>query len=86
VVYPRDTWWVKIEIAIENLIYKIRRTPFRMFVHSPKAIVAVVCDNGLKQRFHLKTGMWQVAVYARKKPPLESSSTEGAPHQARKHA
>jgi hypothetical protein len=66
-VYPRDTWWVTIGNAIENFVYWIWRNPFRMFLHSPEAIDVVVRDNGLEWRFYLDVGMWQVAIYARKK-------------------
>lgn len=68
VVYPRDTWWIKIQNAIENFVYWIRRNPFRVFVHPTKAVDAVVRGNSLEQRFYRKVGRWQVVIYARSNP------------------
>jgi len=53
-VYPRDTWWVKIVNAISNLVYWIRQSSFRLFVHPTKAVDAVVSTNGLERRFYRK--------------------------------
>ena len=65
VVYPRDTWWMKIGIALTNLALWARRSPFRTFFHATEAVDAVVRDNGLEQRFCGKTLVWQVVIYAR---------------------
>jgi magnesium-protoporphyrin O-methyltransferase len=64
-VYPRDTWWMKMGIALLNLVMWVRRSPFRAFFHTTQAVDAVVRGNGLEQRFHGRTLMWQVVVYAR---------------------
>ena len=29
-VYPRDTWWVKVGLALGNLALRLRRNPFRV--------------------------------------------------------
>ncbi len=65
VVYPRDTLWVKIENAVSNFSYWIRRNPFRLFVHPTVAVDKVIRDNGLERRFYREVGSWQVVVYAR---------------------
>ncbi len=65
VVYPRDTWWVKVGFAIENFFYRLRQSPFRVFVYSTEAVEAVVSSHGLKRRFSHKTLVWQAVVYAR---------------------
>lgn len=64
-VYPRDTWWLKIGFAVIDLFLRIRRDPFRIFLHPTEAVDAVVRRNGLVQRFYRKTALWQVVVYAR---------------------
>jgi magnesium-protoporphyrin O-methyltransferase len=64
-VYPRDTWWVKIGLALENLFFRLRRSPFRTFVHATEAVEAILDSHGFKQRSHQQTLFWQVAVYAR---------------------
>ena len=65
VVYPRDTWWVKIGIAIINLGLWISSNPFRVFVHPAQSVEAVVRGHGLQRRFYQKTFLWQVVVYGR---------------------
>ncbi len=64
-VYPRDAWWVKIGLAVENFFYRLRRSPFRVFFYPTDAVEAVVRSNGLKRRFYRRTWVWQVVVYTR---------------------
>ena len=64
-VYPRDTWWMKLGLAAGNLFFRLRRTPFRVFVHPTEAVEAIIQAEGLKRSFYRTTGMWQVVVYAR---------------------
>lgn len=43
-VYPRDTWWSRTPIALVNLVFRLRRNPFRIFVHPTAAV------DGLRPR------------------------------------
>ena len=65
VVYPRDTWWMRIGLAIGNAFLRLSRSSFRSFAHPTKAVDAVIRGNGLKQKFYRRTLLWQVVVYAR---------------------
>ncbi len=65
VVFPRDTWWIKIALALGNFFLRLRRNPFRGFIHSTEAVEAILSSSGLKRRFYRKTLIWQVAVYTR---------------------
>ena len=65
VVYPRRTWWTRIVFRGLNLGSRLRRSSFRAFVHPPDAVDALICANGLTQRFYQKTILWQVVVYGR---------------------
>jgi len=64
VVYPRDTWWLKVGVACLNLALRVKRDPFRVYVHPTKGVEALMRDSGLEQRFYRKTAIWQVVVYA----------------------
>ena len=64
-VYPRDTWWLRVAINIANLYFRVSRNPFRTFIHPTQAVDALVRGNGFEQRFYKKSGLWQVVVYAR---------------------
>lgn len=65
-VYPRDTWWVKIGLAFENFFFWLQRNPFRSFVHPTKSVEELLESKGLKRRSYHQTLVWQVAVYSRK--------------------
>ena len=69
VVYPRDTWWVKLAYwmvsPMARLYFLIRRNPFRFYLHPTQAVDAVVRSNGLKQRYYKASGILQVVVYSR---------------------
>jgi len=64
-VYPRDTWWMKLAIPILNVGLRLRGNSFRVFVHSTQAVDAILRRNGLQRRFYYRTIFWQVVVYAR---------------------
>lgn len=65
VVYPRDTWWMRAVARVGNALLRLRRDPFRVFVHPTAAVDALVRSNGLVQRYRRTAGIWQVVVYAR---------------------
>jgi ubiquinone/menaquinone biosynthesis C-methylase UbiE len=64
-VYPRDTWWIKIGLRILNFIFRIQKNPYRTFVHPTQAVEAIVSSSGFKQRFYSQTLVWQVVVFSR---------------------
>lgn len=64
-VYPRDTWWMRLGFAGLNLAMWALRNPFRGFVHPTRAVDAVVGSNGLERHSYRRTALWQVALYAR---------------------
>jgi magnesium-protoporphyrin O-methyltransferase len=64
-VYPPDTWWMKLYTLLANVSNRIRRNPFRLFVHSSKKVDALVRRHGLKRRFFQRAGWWHIVVYER---------------------
>ena len=64
-VYPRDVWWVKLWLAVENIYYRLRKNPYRGFAHPTRAVEDLLRRKGLKQSFYRRTLIWQVAVYTR---------------------
>lgn len=65
VIYPVDTWWMKLGVRIPNFFFKIKDNPFRIYVHPTQAIEALIRNSGLKRKFYRKLFMWHVAVYQR---------------------
>jgi SAM-dependent methyltransferase len=64
-VYPRDVWWVKIGLVLENLFFRLRRSSYRVFVHPTEAVEAILSAHGLKRQFYSQTLVWQVMIYTR---------------------
>jgi len=65
VVYPRDSWWMKMGIAVQNFFFRLQRNPFRIFIHPSEDVEAIIIQNGFKRLFYHRTWVWQVALYAR---------------------
>ncbi len=64
-VYPRDTWWMKIGMKVGNLLLRLQRNPFRVFVHSDALVESILQANGFFKRFYRRSFLWQVVLYAR---------------------
>ena len=65
-VYPRDTWWMRIGGRIGNLFMALTRNQFRFFVHPAKRVDAIIRGNGLQPHLLRSAGIiWQVAIYQR---------------------
>ena len=65
-VYPRDTWWVKIGFSAMNAFMAVSRRAFRVHVHPTTAVDAAARRSGLELRAHRRSGpVWQVVLYAR---------------------
>lgn len=64
-VYPRDTWWIRIGMKIVNFFLRLQKNPYRGFVHPTRAVEAIINHSGFKHRFTRATLLWQVAVYSR---------------------
>jgi len=64
-VYPRSEWWVRLALFFENLSYRLRRSPFRAFVHPTQLVDRLVRSAGLQMVHQNNTFTWQVVVYRR---------------------
>ena len=65
VIYPVDTWLMKLGVRIQNFFFKMKKNPFRIYVHPTQAIDALIRKSGLKRKFYRKLFMGHVAVYQR---------------------
>jgi 2-polyprenyl-3-methyl-5-hydroxy-6-metoxy-1,4-benzoquinol methylase len=64
-IYPRNTWWVKVTIGIENLFRKLKGNNFRVFVHPTKEVDSLINDSGMRVLFQRDLIDWQIVVYGR---------------------
>jgi magnesium-protoporphyrin O-methyltransferase len=64
-VYPRDVGWMRFGGAVINLVQRLKRSPFRVFMHDPPAIDAVLRSSGLQRLSEQRTAGWEAVVYRR---------------------
>lgn len=64
-VYPRETWWMKLGCKLVNFGSWLMRQPYRFFVHPTDAVEALIRQHGLKRSFYRQTWLWQMVVYTR---------------------
>ena len=64
-VIPRGTRLMRWGVAMVNLFQRLRRHPFRVYVHDPGEVEAVLGEYGLQRR-HVREGVvWRMGVYGR---------------------
>ncbi len=65
-VFPRDERrHVLIGIALINLVQRIRRRPFRVFIHPRAEVERRLTDLGFQRVFRSTSFIWQVLVFTR---------------------
>ena len=63
--YPRDVWYVRAGMALENGQRRLVRNPFRTFVHPVDLIEDIITRAGLKLCSRRQSWMWSADVYVR---------------------
>ena len=63
--YPRDRWFVRLWLWIQNARRRISGHPFRSFVHPATAMERRVETAGFERISRRRTAVWCVDVYAR---------------------
>jgi magnesium-protoporphyrin O-methyltransferase len=64
-VFPRERWVTRIMVAVGNFVLRLRRDPFRGYLHPTIAINEALRRQGLTPHSVADTFLWRVAVYAR---------------------
>jgi magnesium-protoporphyrin O-methyltransferase len=64
-VYPRDWLLMRVVNVFVNQFLRLKRSPFRTFIHPTGVVEGVLEQAGLKRRFRRMGLMWQVVVFAR---------------------
>lgn len=63
--FPRDRWIFRIGSAFINLWMRIRRVPFRTYLHDPEAITRRVESAGFQETDRGSTMSWHWVVWER---------------------
>ena len=64
-VMPRDRWFVRLAIGLENAWFRVRRRPYRAFVHPTARVDAILAERGLHVTGERRTSFWRAVVYDR---------------------
>ena len=65
IVYPRDGWWVRVPMAVQNAFRRLRQTAFRVYIFPNDAIEQVIQRAGFSLRTRKQGLVWVVALYER---------------------
>lgn len=61
--YPREMWHVRIMMGIINFMQKLRRDPFRVFIHPIQEIDNLLVTQGFQRVAGNKLFVWEMALY-----------------------
>ena len=64
--YPRDVWFVRLVLAVENAVCALTGEAFRSFVHPPPKMEQLVRSHGFTLASRRKTWAWSADVYVKK--------------------
>lgn len=64
-VYPRDTWWMRMAGRAMNFSRWVLRSEFRFYVHSPEKMHALLTTQGFEPRVAAHHFAWEIAVAQR---------------------
>jgi magnesium-protoporphyrin O-methyltransferase len=63
--YPREAWWTKLAVRIGNWVQRLRKDPFRVFVHPVGEMEALLNNEGLRRMSTRRWFVWEMALYQR---------------------
>jgi SAM-dependent methyltransferase len=64
--YPRDRWFVRWGVRVENAIRRWRGNPFQTVVHPADEMSGMIRDAGFTMVFRRQTASWSAEVYERR--------------------
>ncbi len=63
--YPRETWFLRIGLGLINFFQRLRRDPFRVFLHPVEEMDALLRREGLERVSRRRLLVWEMALYQR---------------------
>jgi magnesium-protoporphyrin O-methyltransferase len=64
--YPRDAWYVRLAMTLENLQRRLSGNPFRSFVHPVSMLEELIRCAGFTLASRRQTWMWSADVYTKR--------------------
>jgi 2-polyprenyl-3-methyl-5-hydroxy-6-metoxy-1,4-benzoquinol methylase len=63
--YPREVWYTRIVLAVENFVQRLMKDPFRVFIHPVAEMEALFKAEGFEKRSIRRLFVWEMALYQR---------------------
>jgi 2-polyprenyl-3-methyl-5-hydroxy-6-metoxy-1,4-benzoquinol methylase len=63
--YPRETWYMRVGLKVANFFQRLRRDPFRVFLHPVAEMDALLVGQGLERVSLRRLFVWEMALYQR---------------------
>jgi magnesium-protoporphyrin O-methyltransferase len=63
--YPRETWYMRVGIALMNFFQRLQNDPFRVFVHPVAEMESLLNGEGLRKVSVRRLFVWEMALYQR---------------------
>jgi magnesium-protoporphyrin O-methyltransferase len=63
--YPRETWYMQIALRVANFFQRLRRDPFRVFLHPVAEMDALLERDGFEIVSRRRLFVWEMALYQR---------------------
>ncbi len=63
--YPRDVWYVRLALAVENAVRAVTGNAFRTFLHAPREMDQLIRGSGFSPSVRRTTWVWCADVYVR---------------------
>ena len=63
--FPNDSWWIRWGLTVANLVFRVMRMEFQVFVHSPRQIVATGEQHGLRETVNRPGFLWSMVALER---------------------
>jgi magnesium-protoporphyrin O-methyltransferase len=66
-VLPRETWYMRLWMGVINAFQRLRRHPFRVYVHDVAAVRERLAGHGFRIVRESRTTCWEVWLFERRR-------------------
>ena len=63
--YPRETWYMRFGLRAANVFQKLRKDPFRVFLHPVAEMESLLRGEGFVKTSVRRLFVWEMALYQR---------------------
>jgi len=61
--YPRETWYLRFGLGFINIMQRLRRDPFRVFIHPVQEMNSLLNKQGFECISMKRLFVWEMALY-----------------------